>query len=108
MMIRFRTKLFDTSSPMEEDMYYGEDFAGWLQLRLSTWDTEVVEEDRGWAVIARKDIYRYIFGVYDHDTDGEADTGPLWMLRLYNQRDRSHWFKKIFTYIPPKAHPEME
>ena len=107
MLISLRTKLFDTAASCEEERYRGKDFAKWLQLRMSAWDTEVIGEDWGWAVVAGKDIYRYIFGVYDHDAGDENELGSRWVLRLYNRRDRSNWFKKIFTYIPPKAHPEI-
>ena len=107
MMISLRTKIFDASSPMEEGSFHGEDFAKWLQAKLAGWKTDVVGEDWGWAVYARKEGYRYNFGVYDHDTNDVTDAGPKWVLRLYNERDRSNWFKKMFKYIPPKAHPEV-
>jgi hypothetical protein len=106
-VISCRTKLFDVSSPIEDGAYYGEDFAKWLQLKLSDWQSEVFEEDWGWAVLARNEGYRYIFGVYDHDTTDISEFGPKWVIRLYNQKDRSSWFKKLFKCIPPVAHQEV-
>lgn len=107
MMISARTKQFAAATPMEEGSFRGEDFAKWLQSKLTGWQTDVAAEDWGWAIVARKGEYHYIFGVYDHDTDDVTDAGPKWVLRLYNQRDSSCWFKKIFKYIPPKAHQEV-
>ena len=107
MMISLRTKRFDVTTPIEEGSFHGEDFARWLQSKLTGWYADVNAEDWGWAVVARKGDYRYIFGIYDHDTNDVTEAGPKWVLRLYNQRDRTSWFKKIFKYNPPKAHQEV-
>jgi hypothetical protein len=74
---------------------------------LVGWRVGVVREDWGWAVTATKEQYRYIFGVYDHDTNDVTEQGALWVLRLYNQRDRTPWFKKLLKHIPPVAHEEI-
>lgn len=33
--------------------------------------------------------------------------GGTHVVRLFNRRDRSDWFKKMFKNIPPKAHQEV-
>jgi hypothetical protein len=107
MLIAFRTHLFDASGDLPEGRYHGGDLAKWLAARLPQWRTSVCEEDWGWAVSGRKDKYRYLFGVYDHDTNDVTHDGPKWILRLYNKGDRSQWLRKLFKYIPPVAHPEV-
>ena len=107
MMIAFRSNLFDTSRDKEEDSFYGEDLAKWLQAHLKEWQTSVVGEDWGWAVLAKKGTHRYIFGVYDHDTNDVTAAGALWIIRLYNRRDYGSWFRSVFKYTPPIAHDEV-
>jgi hypothetical protein len=108
MMISFHSKTFDVSAPKDnDDSFYGEDLARWLEGRLVGWKTSVVGEDWGWAVLASKGKFKYMFGVYDHDTNEVSDNGPRWVLRLFNRRDRTDWFKKLFKHIPPKAHQEV-
>jgi hypothetical protein len=107
MMISFRTKLFDTTSAIRDDTFRGEDLARWLEQRLSGWSSTVISEDWGWAVVAQKRDYQYIFGVYDHDHDEVAEQGPKWVLRLFNMRDRSKRLQKLLRYIPPVAHNEV-
>jgi len=108
MVVFFRTKRFDTESKKEDDRFYGQDLAKWLSSELRGWDTNVEEEDWGWAVEASKRGYEYIFGVYDHDTGNVTDEGARWCLRLFNLRDKSApWYKKLVRYIPPVAHAEV-
>lgn len=108
MEILFRTKLFDSSSPIEEGVFYGRDLAEWLTQRFSDWHCDVESEDWGWAIYASKKPYECIFGVYDHNINDCNANGPEWCIRLYNQKDWSNLFTKIFVrYIPPKAHPEV-
>lgn len=107
MMISFRTKLFDTRSPIQDGEFHGRDVAEWLSKGLAGWRVEVVPEDWGWAVIALKEPYSYVFGVYDHDINDVTEHGAQWVLRLYNQRDGTPWFKKLFKYVPPVAHSEV-
>ena len=107
MMVAFRSNLFDASSSKRDDSFYGVDLAKWLQGLLPTWQTSVVGEDWGWAVLARKGPYKYMFGVYDHDTCDVTDAGALWIIRVYNRRDRRSWFRDLFKYTPPKAHDEV-
>lgn len=107
MKISFRTDIFDTERSLPDDAFYGEDLAKWLAERLTGWSVGVVPEDWGWAVTGRKSEYAYIFGVYDHDTNDKTDQGALWVLRLYNQKDKTSRFKKLFKYVPPVAHEEV-
>ena len=107
MLIAFRANLFDTSSDLPEGAFHGEDLAKWLEARLKGWQTRVHAEDWGWAVLAQRDQYEYIFGVYDSDTNDVTENGPKWILRLYNQKDRSNWLKKLFKYIPPTTDKEV-
>ena len=107
MMVSFRSKVFGASAPKSDGSFYGEDLARWLEARLVGWKTSVVGEDWGWAVLANKGQLKYMFGVYDHDTDEVTENGPKWVVRLFNLRDRSGWFKKLFKNIPPKAHQEV-
>lgn len=107
MMITFHSKTFDVSTVRNDDSFHGEDLAQWLEARLTGWNTSVVDEDWGWAVLADRGQFKYIFGVYDHDTDEVTENGPRWVIRLFNRRDRSDWFKKMFKNIPPKAHQEV-
>ena len=107
MMISFHSKAFDASEPENEDSFRGEEVARWLEARLVGWKTSVAAEDWGWSVVANKGHLKYELGVYDHDTNEVNDNGPRWVLRLYNLRDRSDWFRKLFRYIPPKAHQQV-
>ena len=51
MKIRFRTTIFDaTSHGDDEAFFYGEDLARWLAGWLRAWDTDVPNEDWGWAI----------------------------------------------------------
>jgi hypothetical protein len=106
-MISCRTKLFKVSPSAEEGVFDGGDFAKWLGGKLAGWETDIIEEDWGWAATAQKTGYDYIFGIYDHDTLDVTNLGPKWVIRLYNQSDKSNWFKRLFKYIPPKAHEEI-
>lgn len=107
MLVSMRTNKFDASSDIEDGAFRGEDLAKWLQSRMPDWQSDVVEEDWGWAVVTRKGEYHYIFGVYDHDTTDQTEPGPKWVLRLYNQKDKTPWFKKLFKNVPPTAHTEV-
>jgi len=107
MLISFRTRQFDSESTLPEDSYYGEDVARWLASQLPAWSTSVIPEDWGWAVTARKNEYRYIFGVYDHDINDLTDEGVRWIVRIFNQKDDTNWFKKLFRDTPPLAHNEV-
>lgn len=107
MMISFRTKQFDTQSTLAEGAFHGEDVAEWLASKLVGWSVGVIPEDWGWAITARKNDYAYIFGIYDHDTNDVTDEGALWVVRLFNQKDKTSWFKKLLKHIPPIAHEEV-
>jgi hypothetical protein len=107
MRINFHTNLFDVPKDVPEGTFRGEDVARWLAGQLDGWQTSVVGEDWGWAVLASKGDYGYIFGVYDHDTDEVTAQGPKWVIRLFNERDRGNWFLKLFKNIPPVAHDEV-
>ena len=107
MTIFFRTHQFDTSSKKEDYQFYGEDLAIWFSSNLDGWKYSVYEEDWGWCIDAQKGNYSYMFGVYDHDISDENKSGNRWCIRVYNQNDKSHWFKKIFKYIPPVADDEV-
>ena len=107
MMISFRSKIFDSSIEEDTEQFLGEDVAKWIASRLSGWNTSVVGEDWGWAVLAARPHFKYVIGVYDHDVDDVTDGGAKWVIRLFNERDRSGWLKKLFRYVPPKAHEEV-
>jgi hypothetical protein len=107
MRINFRSKLFDTSTEKPEGTFLGEDVARWLSGQLGGWQTSVVEEDWGWAILAKKGEFYYTIGVYDHDTVEMTEDGPVWVVRLFNRKDRSRWFVKLFKNIAPVAHEEV-
>ena len=107
MMITFRSKVFDSSAPKSGQTFYGEDLARWLEARLVGWNTSVVDEDWGWAVLANKGPLKYIFAVYDHDTNEITDDGPRWVVRVFNLGNREDWFKILFKHDPPRAHQEV-
>jgi hypothetical protein len=105
--INFSSNLFDTATEKPEGSFLGEDVAKWLNSQLSGWHTSVVEEDWGWAILAKKDTFDYIIGVYDHDTVEVTEDGPVWVVRLFNRKDRSKWLLKLFKNIAPVAHEEV-
>jgi hypothetical protein len=107
MLIAFRSKLFDASGALPEGKFHGEDLAKWLAEHLDKWQSQVYAEDWGWEIVAKRDQYQYMFGVYDHDTNDVNENGPKWVVRLYNQRDHSNWLRKLFKYIPPVADKEV-
>ena len=107
MRINFRSKLFDVSTEIPEDSFRGEDVARGLESQLSGWQTSVIGEDWGWAVAAKKESLKYVFGIYDHDTDEVTEDGAIWVIRVFNRRDRSRWYLRLFKYIPPVAHEEV-
>ncbi len=107
MRINFRSHRFDSSSTLPEGSFRGEDVATWLQAQLGSWDTSVVGEDWGWAIVAKKADLRYIFGVYDHDNNDVTEDGPRWVIRAFNQKDRSHRLLKLFKYIEPVTHEDV-
>jgi hypothetical protein len=107
MTLYFRTTRFDASSDKDDDRFYGEDAAKWLVSRLDGWETDITEEDWGWAVTARKNDYRYIFGVYDLDTGDTNDQGSRWCLRLFNLQDKTPWYRKLFRHVHPVADAEV-
>ena len=107
MRVNFRSKLFDASSELPEGSFHGEDVATWLNGQLSGWKTSVVGEDWGWAIVAKKGDFDYTFGIYDHDTVEVSENGPIWVIRLFNRKDRSKWFQKLFKNIAPVTHEEV-
>src|SRR4051812_39591825 len=107
MRINFRSKLFDVYTEMPEGTFRGEDVAKWFESQLSGWRTSVVGEDWGWAVLAQKEGYKYLFGIYDHDTDEVTEDGPIWVLRVFNRKDRQRWYLKLFKNVAPVAHEEV-
>jgi len=104
MRVNFRSNRFDTASELPEGSFRGEDVAKWFDRQLSGWKTSVVGEDWGWAIVAKKDDLDYVFGIYDHDTDEVNENGPIWVIRLFNRKDRSKWFLKLFKNIAPVTH----
>ena len=48
-------------------------------------------EDWGWAIEAKRSPYRYMIGVYDHDTNDVTENGPKWV-------------RDLIRYTPPAAH----
>ena len=109
MKVRFRSHGFDSTSEVPEGRFLGGDLARWLLARLTDrgWSGFEVEEDWGWAVVVERDKYRYLFGIYDMDVLEAHQDGALWTVRVFNRRDRSRWFQKLFKYIHPVAHPEV-
>ena len=86
MKVKFRTKRFIVSDHEAPDHFDGEDLAQWLAMRLVGWQTEVVAEDWGWCLLARKGDQRCEMGVYDYHTSDVTDLGALWTLRITNRR----------------------
>lgn len=105
MNITFRSKLFDVSGHEGDDDFCGEDLANWLAEHLSGWSTFVLDEDWGWAVAADRADERYLFGVYDHDTNDEDESGALWVIRIYNEQKSPGWMKQFFLR---KSRPEAD
>ncbi len=119
MKLRFRTTVFDaTSHGDDESFFYGEDLARWIAERLPAWDTDVQDEDWGWAIYATRGRYRYVFGVYYEDVADFSGHGPAWCVRVYDEswrgwrrswRDgwRRFGWRSLLRHVFPVADPEV-